>query len=223
MERWVGRTARRYGAVTGLALAGATLSLSALAATPGTPGAADPNANWPCVQHKVEVLSALQMWDGPTIDLAAKWWEDDPVRKLVPILVSRRIELPEAEKAIEALAKSMPETERDARLTLLFTGVLDETNKVRKRVIQGIERFQERQVARARQLEEQGIRLADLHKRADKGEAVTDEVDRQQQAYDWDARVFKERQDNLPLACEVPQLIEQRIFAIARAIRAHMS
>jgi hypothetical protein len=219
----LGKDAITWGAraaMTSLAMALAT-SL-AYAATPA-PGAADPNANWPCVQHKVEVLSVLQMWDGPPIDPAAKWWEDDGVRKLVPLLVSRRIELPEAEKAVEAFAKATPEAERDPRLTLLFAGVLEETNKVRKTVIRGIERFQVRQVARALQLEEQGIKLADLHKRADKGENVAVEVDRQQQAYDWDARIFKERQDNLPLACEVPQLIEQRVFAIARAIRAHMS
>ena len=41
--------------------------------------------------------------------------------------------------------------------------------------------------------------------------------------YDWDARVFKEREANLPLACEIPVEIEQRAFALGRAIRFHMS
>jgi len=36
-------------------------------------------------------------------------------------------------------------------------------------------------------------------------------------------RVFSERQQSLPLACEVPVLIEQRLFALGRDIRQHMS
>jgi hypothetical protein len=44
-----------------------------------------------------------------------------------------------------------------------------------------------------------------------------------QTRYDWDARVFQERQQNIPVACEIPVLIEQRVFALAQAIRALMS
>ena len=40
--------------------------------------------------------------------------------------------------------------------------------------------------------------------------------------YNWDVRVFTERQQSLPLACEVPVLIEQRLFELAREIRARM-
>ncbi len=185
---------------------------------------ADANANWPCVQHKVEVLTSAQMWDGPPVDDIKDWWKDDEVRKLVPVLVSRRVEMDKIEAAIDALAKATPEGEaRDRRLTLLFAGALEETNKVRRQVIAGIERFQVRQRARATRLEEQGIELAELHKRAEKGEVEAPKVDTAQEAYDWNARVFKERQDNLPLACEIPQLIESRIFALAQAIRARMS
>ena len=44
-----------------------------------------------------------------------------------------------------------------------------------------------------------------------------------QEKFDWNARVFKERQDNIPLACEIPVEIEQRAFAVGRTIRFHMS
>ena len=40
--------------------------------------------------------------------------------------------------------------------------------------------------------------------------------------YDWDVRVFSERQQSLPLACEVPVLIEQRLFELGREIRSRM-
>jgi hypothetical protein len=35
--------------------------------------------------------------------------------------------------------------------------------------------------------------------------------------------VFQERQQNIPIACEIPVLVEQRIFALAQSIRALMS
>ena len=49
------------------------------------------------------------------------------------------------------------------------------------------------------------------------------QIDALQEKYDWNARVFKERQDNIPLACEIPVEIEQRAFALGRTIRFHMS
>ena len=41
--------------------------------------------------------------------------------------------------------------------------------------------------------------------------------------YQWDVRVFTERQQSLPLACEVPVLIEQRLFELGREIRSRMN
>jgi hypothetical protein len=34
--------------------------------------------------------------------------------------------------------------------------------------------------------------------------------------------VFQEKQANIPIACEIPQLMDERAGAIARAIRAQM-
>ena len=39
---------------------------------------------------------------------------------------------------------------------------------------------------------------------------------------DWDTRIFEERRKTISYACEVPVLIEQRLFALARAIQHSM-
>lgn len=181
------------------------------------------SSDWPCVQRKQENLTAAQMWDGPPVTGTEKWWEDDKIRDLVPILINRRLPVEAVEEDIVKLAEATPEAERDKRLTLLFAGALDETNKFRRNVVDGIERFQRRQRDRAAQLEKKGEELAKLHERADKGEKVSAQIDDLQTAYDWDARIFQERQANLPIACEIPVDIEQRIFAVARTIRYQMS
>jgi len=206
-----------------LPIAAFALSVALVSGPPPANAIDTENPDWPCVQRKVETLTSAQLWDGPPVEDVQKWWEDPEVRKLVDFAVSRRNPIEEVEARIEKLASETPQGERDKRMVQLFAGVLDETNKIRRRVIEGIERFQKRQVARAEALERKGEELADLHQRADKGEDVVEKVDRLQVEYDWDARVFKERQDNLPLACEIPVEIEQRAFAIAQTIRFQMS
>jgi hypothetical protein len=36
---------------------------------------------------------------------------------------------------------------------------------------------------------------------------------------EWDTRVFEERRKTINFVCEVPVVIEQRLFALARAIQ----
>ena len=181
------------------------------------------NPDWPCVQHKQDVLTAPQMWDGPAIAPEGKRSDDEGVRKLVPLIVSRRNEMADVEKAIKEFAEATPTETRDARLSSLFEMSLAEINLQRRSIIDGIERFQRRQVARAKKLEDEGIALAELQKKAGADASGSAAVADAQQRYDWDARVFQERQQNIPIACEIPVLIEQRAFALAQAIRALMA
>src|SRR5690606_13936811 len=148
----------------------------------------------------------------PVEDLTG-WREDKSIQKLVPVLTSRRVPIDDARKAIDDFAQSLPEEQRDQKLKLLFAAVLDATNRDRAVVMAGIERFQRRQRERAVAIEKQSAELRDLRASKDVSPAKVAEA---QQAYDWAVRVFSERQQAIPLACEVPVLIEQRLFAIAQ-------
>ncbi|MEQ8823610.1 MAG: hypothetical protein RIC14_04465 [Filomicrobium sp.] len=182
------------------------------------------NPNWPCVQRKVETLTSAQIWDGPPVDEIKNWWEDREIGKLARYVITRRVSMEEVEQAIEKFANTIPEgKERDKKLTILFAGVLDETNTVRKRIMNSIELFQSRQLARAAELEREGTQLAELHKKRQAGTDVSAELAKAQKEYDWNARIFKEREEAVPVACEIPVDIEQRAFAVGRTIRFHMS
>jgi len=202
--------------------------------TPGTSGATDqqqadvsPSAvlgspDWPCVQRKVPIISPAQVWDGPPIDDIKEF--DPSIRDLTSVLESRRVPAEDAEKAIKEYAASIPEAERDRKLTELFAAVFTHINADRRFVMDRVEEFQKRQKARAAELEREGQKLAE------KGLAATDELlptetknlSPEQQEYNWNARIFQERQLNLTVACEVPTLIEQRAYEIARLIRKQM-
>ena len=81
----------------------------------------------------------------------------------------------------------------------------------------------EGQKARAAEIERQAAELRKLKEQAASDERVRAELNAAEERHQWDVRVFTERQQSIPLACEVPVLIEQRLFELGRAIRAHMS
>jgi hypothetical protein len=184
-------------------------------------------AEWPCVYRKVPVLSAPTIWDGPAITDTTSWRKDETVRKLSQYLISRRVKEDDAEAAIKKYAAGLPADTHDAKLTELFAAVLTRTNEDRKVVMSGIERFHKRQMERAEEIQKEGLSLPPENE-----EGLTDEsagpageiakLTPIQEKYKWEIRAFQEKQANIPIACEIPLLIDQRAGDIARAIRAEM-
>ncbi len=188
---------------------------AALAAEPANP-------DWPCIQHKIAALTSAQMWDGPPVDDANAWRDNEENGRLIATLSSRRVPMGEAAAAIEAYAAAQPQDKRDEALKLLFAGLLSTVNTDRAVVMGGIERFQKRQKARAAEIERQGEAIRKLREKAAADEKARTELAVAEDRYNWDVRVFTERQQSLPLACEVPVLIEQRLFELGREIRSRM-
>jgi len=189
-------------------------------------GSSEGSPDWPCVQRKVMTISSAQIWDGPPVDDLKGWENDEKIRELTTYLVSRRIPLEDAEKAIKEYAESQPQAERDQKLTQLFASVLSSINKDRTFVMGRVEAFQRRQKARAQEIEREGQKLAESNQEIPAEEQLGPRdatLTPEQQEYNWNARIFQERQQNLTVACEIPILIEQRAYEIAKLIRAQMS
>ena len=194
----------------------------AAAPPPSTKDAGSPD--WPCMQRKVYKLTSAQLWDGPPVD-DLKVENDEKLSELTTFLESRRIPLEDAEKAIKEFAASVPEGERDQKLTQLFASVLTKINSDRGFVIGKVEEFQRRQKARSEELEREGQKLAQMNQVIPAEEQLGPRdatLTPEQQQYNWNARIFQERQSNLTVACEIPVLIEQRAYEIGRLIREQM-
>jgi hypothetical protein len=163
------------------------------------------------------------MWDGPDVDDLTQWRNNDEMKKLIARLLSRRVPPDQATDSIAQFAAAQRSDERDQALKLLFAGLVDTTNNDRAIVLHGIERFQQRQKARAAEIERQAAELRQLKEQAANDERARADLAAAEDRHNWDMRVFTERQQSLPLACEVPVVIEQRLFELGRAIRSHMS
>ena len=204
----------RAAVAAGLAAAAVAVSLAA-------PAHADRNdPDWPCPQHRVPSLSASQIWDGPSIEGVKGWDQDAAVAKLIGTLASRRIAPTDAVEALKAFAASQPADVRTAKLTQVFAGLLATVNQERSTVMTGIIRFEQRQRDRSKELEREGTRIAELKAKAETDDKAKPELASAQELFDWNVRVFQERQSNTPIACEIPVLMESRIFELAREIRA---
>jgi hypothetical protein len=186
-------------------------------ASPGRALAADPRyPDWPCNQIKVPEMSVAAVWAGPPIDDVESIWEQDPaVRNLVAQLAARRTPLENAEKIISDTVSGDP-AERQRKAKLIFAGLFKALNHERSEVMSGIERFSRKQREFADQVRSTILQLRELQNTPGHDQTKVDELISR---VEWDTRIFDERSRTIGYVCEVPVLIEQRLFALARAIQ----
>jgi hypothetical protein len=218
---WLGAGALFTGALSMAASAAGETQIE------GTQEAAPPpidmKAEWPCVQGKVESISVGQIWDGPPIEGIKGWYREKDVSDLIEVLASRRVPVEDGENAIKAFAEAQPQDKRDEKLTLLFAGLFDKFSSQRRAVMGGILKYQKSQKERALELERQSTEIGKLEAKLPPGiNEDTPELAAVREKFNWAQRIFQERQSSMPLACELPVLIEERLYAFSRAIRANM-
>jgi hypothetical protein len=179
--------------------------------------AADPRfPDWPCNQVKVPEISVAAVWAGPSIDDVGNAWEDDAtIKDLVARLAARRTPLDDAQKAISDVITGT-ESERQKKAKLIFAGLFKTLNHERSEVMQGIERYFRKQREFSDQIRSKVLQLRELQDRPDPDQSRIDELTNR---VEWDTRIFEERRKTMNFVCEVPVLIEQRLFALARAIQ----
>jgi predicted nucleic acid-binding Zn-ribbon protein len=88
-------------------------------------------------------------------------------------------------------------------------------NEERSSVVAGLDRFGARQKELATSIRDDNEKLRAL--RSDQT-ATAAEVNQMVQQITWEAQVFQDRRQALRYACDVPGKIEQRLFAVARAV-----
>lgn len=186
--------------------------------------AADPkNPNWPCVQPKVPVISAGQVWAGPPIDEQDQSWRDDPaVQRLVQELAPRRVPLEDAYKKIDAYAAGLETEVKTKALSLLFAGLLHTINTERTEIINGIERYAQKQKALARDIRAKTSEMDALLSKTDPTESEREKQKKLEEDLNWQTRIFDEREHSLRYVCESPVLLEKRIFELSRHLMAQL-
>lgn len=189
--------------------AGATSMYPAFAAANNDP-------SWPCIQRKVPELSIGQVWDGPDIPQAAAKWNTDPqIDDLVGELAARRIPLDVAQKRITEFAGALPREQVNSKMFFLFQGLFDTLNGERVQVLAGISRYAAKQRNMAADLRQEASKVDAMRAKAD---TDPEELDRLDQRLTWETRIYDERVHSLTYVCEVPTIIEQRLYGLSKTI-----
>jgi hypothetical protein len=179
--------------------------------------AIDPrHPDWPCHRIKVPELSLAAVWTGPDIaDVGNGWREDREVADLVARVVARRTPQEEAEKAITDFITG-DATAREHKAKLVMAGVFALLSAERSQVMRGIERFARRQQGFADKIRDETRRIRELQDAPDHDQKKINEL---VEVITWDTRIFEDQKRTINYVCDVPMIIERRVFGLARAIQ----
>jgi hypothetical protein len=195
-----------FGVVVALA---ACLSQPAFALDPRYP-------DWPCQQLKVPGISVASVWAGPSIDGNDKVESSDPKQaEIVSRLVARRTPMEDARKLIAEFVVGTSD-EKQQKATSLFAALYSRLNAQRDEVMNGIERFSRKQKTMAEHIRDETQQMRELQDKANVDQAQSDELANR---LSWQTRIFEDRRKSTSYVCDVPVLIEKRLFDLSSAIQ----
>jgi hypothetical protein len=187
------------------------------AGLPSASRAADPRyPDWPCVQAKVPEISVAAVWDGSPIERAADTWQNEPeIKDLVARLVARRTPMEEAQKSIVQFLTGEASVRAD-KGKRLFAGLFETLNRERTEIMNGLERLARKEKELAEQIKSDASALHELQDRSPPDQSKIDQLAAK---VGWSTRIFDDRRRSIRYACEVPVIIEKRLFALSRTIQ----
>ena len=193
------------------------------ATTGAAPAAAtEKKSDWPCEQVQRPEISIGSVWQGPDTAGAEENWRNDPaIVTLVEQVAPRRLPQDQAIAAVHRFSAGTKQ-DRAATLTAVFAGLFETMSEERSEIIRGIKHFNRRQDSLSQRIQDGWKEMDTLDPSSNDPKIVEQRVNLQQ-TIDWDSRIFDDRERLLPTICQQPSVIEQRLFALARAIQEDLA
>jgi hypothetical protein len=172
--------------------------------------------DWPCQQLKVPGIAIASVWTGPSIEIGDTAKPADAKQaELVSRLAARRTPIEDARKLIvDYVAGTSAEKQEKAKT--LFAALYSTLNAQRDEVMNGIERFSRKQKAAAADIREEAQKLREMQDKPNADPAQNEEL---ASRLTWQTRIFEDRRKSTSYVCDVPVLIEKRLFDLGGAIQ----
>jgi hypothetical protein len=176
--------------------------------------------DWPCQQLKVPGIALASVWTGPPIETGdAARPSDEKQSELVSRLAARRTAIEDAQKLIaDYVAGTTAEKQEKAKA--LFAALYSTLNSQRDEVMNGIERFSRKQKAAADGIREEAQKLREMQDKPNADPAQNEEL---ASRLAWQTRIFEDRRKSTSYVCDVPVLIEKRLFDLGKAIQGALT
>ncbi|XDA99028.1 hypothetical protein AB1M95_03750 [Sulfitobacter sp. LCG007] len=172
---------------------------------------ADPT--WPCIQRKVDRLSPALMWQFPLPQTGTAADLPPDAAAFADKLALRRIDPESLAPEVESFARA-----HDGDPVLLgqvFSRTFDLLDRRRTRIIAGIGDFSLSQIRLSETIDATRLEMDRL---SDAEDPDFDRMDALEEKLDWDQLIYSDRSQSITYLCETPQLIERRLFTIARML-----
>lgn len=170
---------------------------------------------WPCIQRLIPEVSPAIMWPIPVEEgMLSAYRSDTQIRQLAEELGDLETFTQAHQTSIGEFAEAVPEAERENKLTMLATGIVDVSNRVRGDFISGIKRYTRQQIAISEQIESTLNELSEIEAQGEQQNA-----EQQQEVLDtlrWHERVYDQRERSIQLLCEQPVELEQKLSEVLR-------
>lgn len=172
----------------------------------------DRGNGWPCSDPPKSIPDASWLWDDAHHDL--NWRQDSSVAELVGA-VSRRA-MPEAEATIRISKFAAERADRLQAMERLASGLIATIGAEQRTVLNRIGQFNTRQAKIAKRIQAGYAKLDELPvdgvTRAAASSPLQDQID-------WDTRIFETRQRVLPVMCNIPGVLDERLGTLLAAAR----
>jgi hypothetical protein len=176
--------------------------------------------DWPCQQLKVPGISIASVWTGPSIEIGDDTQPTDAQQsELISRLAARRTPIEDARKLVADYIVGTS-AEKQQKATTLFAALYSRLNTQRDEVMNGIERFSRKQKAMAVDIRDKAQKLRDLQDQSTADQAQTEDL---ASRLAWQTRIFEDRRKSTSYVCDVPVLIEKRLFDLGSAIQGALS
>jgi hypothetical protein len=176
--------------------------------------------DWPCQQLKVPEISIASVWNGPSIDAIDTTKPADPKQaELVAHLVARRTPIEDARKLIADYLVGTDE-EKQQKAKRLFAALYSTLNGQRDQVMNGIERFSRKQKGMAEEIRAKAQKMREIQDKLNGDPAQSSELASE---LSWQTRIFEDRRRSTSYICDVPVLIEKRLFDLGGAIQDNLN
>ena len=176
--------------------------------------------DWPCQQLKVPGIAIASVWNGPPIEIGEGTKPTDAKQaELVSRLAARRTPIEDARKLIADYIVGT-DAEKQEKAKTLFASLYSTLNAQRDEVMNGIERFSRKQKAAADDIRAEAQKLREMQDKPDADPAQNEEL---VSRLAWQTRIFEDRRKSTSYVCDVPVLIEKRLFDLGNAIQGAMN
>lgn len=207
--------ARRMIALSALA---ATLLTAAPAATQEDDGLRE--EDWPCQQRYRPGLAAAAVWAGPDLgDAPERWREYREIARLAERLASPETSPRQGEREVDRFAAGL-DGARTRPLTLLFSGLLEETGVYRGFAVGGVWEFTAKRQLIVSVLAGTQAKLLALP--YDAGDETEADRKRLEEELFWQQRALDRADGEARYLCERIVYLEGKLGRLARAIMRNL-